>query len=152
MSSSRGPHALVPLNLARRLTCPHAHAATDVGARATTCAPPPPAHCTSVTTIFSLLLALTILPLYYRAAIAALLQTCKVACDEFTPFVEAVYAQLNKDPNASVRKEDKSFFSLADGVVQARSLDATRARTTRAHTHVHVHVHVHVASKGRIQI
>ena len=101
---------------------------------------------------FSLLLALTILPLYYRAAIAALLQTCKVACDEFTPFVEAVYAQLNKDPNASVRKEDKSFFSLADGVVQARSLDATRARTTRAHTHVHVHVHVHVASKGRIEI
>ena len=73
-----------------------------------------------------------------------------MACDEFTPFVEAVYAQLNKDPNASVRKEDKSFFSLADGVVQARSLDATRARTTHAHTHVHVHVHV--ASKGRIQI
>ena len=65
-------------------------------------------------------------------AIGALLQTCKTACDDFTPFVEAVYAQLNKDPNASVRKEDKSFFSLADGVVQAR---ASHSHIARAHTH-----------------
>lgn len=51
--------------------------------------------------------------------VTTLLNTCKTACEEVTPFVEAVYAQLAKDPNAAVRKEDKSFFSLADGVVQA---------------------------------
>ena len=50
----------------------------------------------------------------------ALLNTCKTACDEMTPFIEAVYAQLGNDPNASVLKADASYFSLADGVVQAR--------------------------------
>jgi hypothetical protein len=36
-----------------------------------------------------------------------------------TELIEAVYKQLNtKEPGASVLKEDKSFFSLADGVVQ----------------------------------
>ena len=49
----------------------------------------------------------------------ALLNTCKTACDEMTPFIEAVYAQLGNDPNASVLKADASYFSLADGVVQA---------------------------------
>ena len=50
---------------------------------------------------------------------AALLHTCKAACEEMLPFIEAVYATLGKDPTQSVRKEDKSHFSLADGVVQA---------------------------------
>ena len=48
-----------------------------------------------------------------------LLETCRTACEDVTPFVEAVYAQLGKD-GAVVRKEDMSHFSLADGVVQAR--------------------------------
>lgn len=54
-------------------------------------------------------------------AIATLLTTCREACDEFTPFVHAVYSQLNADPDAAVRKADASFFSLADGVVQVRA-------------------------------
>ena len=58
-----------------------------------------------------------------------LLNTCKEACDEMTPFIEAVYAQLNKNPDAAVLKADKSFFSLADGVVQARAQPPIEART-----------------------
>ena len=67
--------------------------------------------------------------------ISALLGTCKTACDDMTEFVEAVYKHLAKEPGAAVLKEDKSFFSLADGVVQVRvarsphtSLRGTRAR------------------------
>jgi hypothetical protein len=67
----------------------------------------------------------TLTPLVCRpvrtAPVTTLLNTCRTACEEVTPFVEAVYAQLAKDPNAAVRKEDKSFFSLADGVVQVSS-------------------------------
>jgi hypothetical protein len=51
--------------------------------------------------------------------VAALLRTCKDACDEITPLVTAVYTQLGKEPGAAVTKADTSFFSLADGVVQA---------------------------------
>jgi hypothetical protein len=53
--------------------------------------------------------------------VSSLLRVCKTACDEITELVEAVYAQLGKDPGRAVRKEDKSMFSLADGVVQARA-------------------------------
>ena len=45
--------------------------------------------------------------------IGSLLTTCKGACDDLTVFIEAVYTQLGKDPGSAVRKEDKSFFSLA---------------------------------------
>mmetsp|Transcript_49971 Transcript_49971/g.130152 ORF Transcript_49971/g.130152 Transcript_49971/m.130152 type:complete len:83 (-) Transcript_49971:1430-1678(-) len=63
--------------------------------------------------------------------VAALLDQCKVACDEVTELVEAVYRQLGKEPGAAVLKEDKSFFSLADGVVQVRIRALARARRTR---------------------
>ena len=52
--------------------------------------------------------------------VGSLLSTCKVACDDVTLLVEAVYARLAKEPGGAVRKEDKSFFSLADGIVQVR--------------------------------
>ena len=64
------------------------------------------------------------------AALGALLTTCKTACDDLTPFVEAVYASLGKDASGAVLKADKSMFSLADGIVQAR---ATPNRTAHAH-------------------
>ena len=50
--------------------------------------------------------------------VTSLLETCKLACDDVTELIEAVYEQLGKEPGAAVRKEDMSFFSLADGVVQ----------------------------------
>ena len=51
--------------------------------------------------------------------ISALLDVALTACQDMTELIEAVYKQLNtKEPGASVLKEDKSFFSLADGVVQ----------------------------------
>lgn len=58
--------------------------------------------------------------------VTTLLETCKDACDEIQELVQAVYAQLNKEPGAAVLKADKSFFSLADGVVQARPLARPR--------------------------
>ena len=60
---------------------------------------------------------LTPLPAPLCAAIGTLLETCRTACEDVTPLIEAVYAQLGKD-GAVVRKEDMSHFSLADGVVQ----------------------------------
>ena len=60
--------------------------------------------------------------------VTALLETCKDACDEITELVEAVYAQLAKEPGAAVLKADKSFFSLADGVVQAMLMRLLSAR------------------------
>ena len=57
--------------------------------------------------------------------ISALLDVTLTACQDMTELIEAVYKQLNtKEPGASVLKEDKSFFSLADGVVQV-SVSAT---------------------------
>lgn len=49
-----------------------------------------------------------------------LLTTCKVACDDVTELVEEVYGLLGKEPGGAVLKEDKSLFSLADGIVQVR--------------------------------
>ena len=66
------------------------------------------------------------------AAATALLATVRSACEEFTPFIEAVYTQLADDPNAAVRKADKSFFSLADGVVQVRASPAPALSRARA--------------------
>ena len=60
--------------------------------------------------------------------ISTLLETCKTACDEITELVEVVYEQLGKEPGAAVLKEDKSFFSLADGVVQVGVCPTRRAR------------------------
>ena len=62
-----------------------------------------------------------------------LLHTCRTACDEITPFIEAVYATLNKDPNSAVLKADKSYFSLADGVVQVSSIPMLRHSNPCAH-------------------
>ena len=50
---------------------------------------------------------------------AALLRVCKAACEEMRPFLEKAYALLAIAPEGATRKEDKSHFSLADGVVQA---------------------------------
>ena len=46
----------------------------------------------------------------------------KGVCDDVTPFVESVYQQILADASAATRKAaDKSYFSLADGVIQART-------------------------------
>ena len=68
--------------------------------------------------------------------ITALLTTCKTACVEITPFVSAVYDTLNKDPNTAVLKADKSYFSLADGVVQASRIFSLHF----LHTPIFVHI------------
>ena len=69
------------------------------------------------------------------AAIATLLATCKTACDDIQPFVEAVYATLGNDASGAVLKADKSMFSLADGIVQARMpFLCTCARGAHTHT------------------
>lgn len=52
--------------------------------------------------------------------IAALLHTCKLAVAEISSeLVTDVYAMLEADPGGSIRKADKSHFSMADGFVQA---------------------------------
>ena len=70
--------------------------------------------------------------------ITALLTTCKTACVEITPFVSAVYDTLNKDPNTAVLKADKSYFSLADGVVQASRIFSLHFFIL--HTAIFVHI------------
>ena len=67
------------------------------------------------------------------AAIHVLLGSCRQACHEMVPFIEAVYGTINKNPNAAVLKEDKSFFSLADGVVQVSCHAIINLHASRAH-------------------
>ena len=51
-----------------------------------------------------------------------LLEVCKTACDEISELIERVYGSINADPSGNVvRKEDLSYLSLADGVVQVRA-------------------------------
>ena len=45
-----------------------------------------------------------------------LLHLCKTACDELSIFIKVLYNNLSGD--SSKLKEDKSIFSIADGVVQ----------------------------------
>ena len=54
--------------------------------------------------------------------VADLLGVCKDACDEISVLVEEVYTNIVSDPagNNGVRKEDLSYLSLADGIVQVR--------------------------------
>ena len=54
-------------------------------------------------------------------------------CDDVTPFVESVYQQILADSSAATRKAaDKSYFSLADGVIQARRSPPPLAACARA--------------------
>ena len=47
-----------------------------------------------------------------------LLGTCEEACDALSEMVVAIYA-LVSDNSGTTRKQDKSYFTLADGLVQA---------------------------------
>ncbi|EOD27438.1 hypothetical protein EMIHUDRAFT_457163 [Emiliania huxleyi CCMP1516] len=50
---------------------------------------------------------------------AVLLSTCAEACGELSELVAAIYGLVSADGSAATLKQDKSVFTLADGLVQA---------------------------------
>ena len=62
-----------------------------------------------------------------------LLEVCKTACDEISELIERVYGSINADPSGNVvRKEDLSYLSLADGIVQVRAAPTSMLPLLRA--------------------